>query len=452
MTETCPRCKKERRALKQGLCVICRQTDGSAMILERIATELKPASSYNRYLFDLFLTHVRRYRPTSAFVQEAKILKRILEQKPLPTLLSWAQIYALRSSHKPTALCLRGSHPLHRIGHMLQEIGVIEPRSEMRERRLSNLFTRFDDATRPTIIGFSDAVRKMGRTEDTVFHNVWQLCALHEWLIRRGTGTLFATSCGELQHYLSHVAAKTGSAESCRHTHYVLHRFFRWCLRRKKILFDPLLGIDRPPMPPRRHVICRETDLHLLGTFIKDPASPPELAFLLSLVLFWGLNMKELCRAQLAACDDKLEIHFLATSSSRRKIDRRPEKLALPQSPLWFSLLQKRYLSGWRAAYALTKKTFPGRPLFLHPQGQHNRPMSHMWFRQKILEATQLATGTVIYPSILRQTCGFLHTKGRDAAVLQELGWSSQSAFIYAWAPYRFYAGEKRHVRRQSEP
>jgi len=450
MTEICACCKKKRRAIKRGFCVICRQTDACAKMLEHIASELKPASSYNRHLFDLFFSNVKRYRPSNSFVWEAKILKKILEKKPLPAILSWAQIYALRKQYGPKKSS-RGSHPMHRIGHMLQEIGVIEPRSEMRERRLSNLYARFDDATRPIIIEFSVAIRKMGRTEDAVFHNVWYLCALYEWLIHRGRGGLLTISSADMQQYLSHAASKTISTEVCRHTFYFLHRFYRWCLSRKKILFDPLHGLEPPPMPPRRHVICSEKDLHLLGAFIKSPASSPDLAFLLSLVLFWGLTMKELCRAQLGEYDECFEILFLKTSTTRRNTARRPEKLMLPQTPLWFVILQKRYLAKWHDAYALTKKAFPGRPLFLHPQGQHNRPLSHMWFRKKIAEATKLATGTVICPFILRQTCGFLHTKGRDAGVLQELGWSSQAAFTYTWAPYRFYAGERRRIHRRNE-
>jgi hypothetical protein len=445
MTDGCPRCGKFAKATKHGICLACWRKEGIARSLQRLAAGFKPASEYNRYLFELFLINVRRCQGKQQFVPEAKLLITLLERAPVPPLLSWPKIYELRQSNK--ASFHHGSHPLYRVGLMLQELGVIEPRSQMRKRRFDALLSQFDASTGAMLTEFADTMRRLRRGENTIL-GYWRELRDLQTLCRQRTGATLLTLTGkEMGAYLGEIASRHTRSGAAHSAYYRLHRFYRWCLARKKILRHPLTDLDPPPLRTMRHVVCSNEDISRLFAFIRDPSSPVDLAFLLALIIFWGIAVQELIRADLQTNEKKLEIHFRRAVPTHRQYPRRAENLPLPITPAWFYDLQKRYFAYWQAVYTKSKKTFPGQPLFLHPLGHHARPMSHLWIETRVRIATEKATGRTIPISVLRQTCARLHIRGCDASLLRELGWSTQTAAIYTWAPRQIYAGERHPAR-----
>ena len=77
--------------------------------------------------------------------------------------------------------------------------------------------------------------------------------------------------------------------------------------------------------------------------------------------------------------------------------------------------------------------------MLLPKNGNYNRPLNSDEARERIKEATIVATGHYIPARILRQTCGHLYSKNGDASILSRMGWSPGFAFCYTWAPRSFF-------------
>ena len=176
--------------------------------------------------------------------------------------------------------------------------------------------------------------------------------------------------------------------------------------------------------------------------FMHDSTSDPEGAFLLSLILFYGLTTQELQTAILKTCDDHLIICFdRPPRSYGRHFYNREEALKLPKTPIWFAELQRRFYDLWLKRYAPTKKTQLCRRLLLPEHKLHTRPICDRTLNKRIYKATMAATDTCITSRVLRQTCGHLYSKNQDGSLLSKLGWSPQFAFHYTWLPRKIDTG-----------
>lgn len=92
----CSRCKTYRKLYVLGRCYLCYQDDLLRPRLDRIQTEFAtPASKYNLYLFELYLTYLRRHRMSYDHLKPTTGLVKVLGQTPIQPILSWNDIYRL---------------------------------------------------------------------------------------------------------------------------------------------------------------------------------------------------------------------------------------------------------------------------------------------------------------------------------------------------------------------
>lgn len=92
----CIRCMAYRKIYVQGRCYLCYQDDLLRVRLDRIqAGFVAPASSYNQYLFELYLTYLRRHRMSYDHLKPTIGLTKILSQSPVHPILRWNDVYRL---------------------------------------------------------------------------------------------------------------------------------------------------------------------------------------------------------------------------------------------------------------------------------------------------------------------------------------------------------------------
>jgi len=75
--------------------------------------------------------------------------------------------------------------------------------------------------------------------------------------------------------------------------------FYKWCKHAKIILANPFEGI-KISNPRKEVIICDDHIVSQIMEFIKNPKSNPEQAFLLALILIWGLKSNDLSYAKIA--------------------------------------------------------------------------------------------------------------------------------------------------------
>jgi hypothetical protein len=112
--------------------------------------------------------------------------------------------------------------------------------------------------------------------------------------------------------------------------------------------------------------------------------------------------------------------------------------------PKWLFDLQKRYVRRWQTQYEAVRKNFPLRPLILHKQGLHNRPLRTLAIQKRFEKATHLATGMFVPMNVVRRTCGHIYSIQGDAAILAEMGWSKDYSFDFMWRPRLLFTGNKK--------
>ena len=153
-------------------------------------------------------------------------------------------------------------------------------------------------------------------------------------------------------------------------------------------------------------------------------------------MLFFGFTLEDITYAAVEIQSDGLCIVLRTKPRTKgRRFYHRDQVLKLPSNAKWFMELQKRFYASWLKLHSKTKKTYPHPSLVLPKHAHYNRPLSKNLIRERIYAATTYATGTLISPRILRQTCGHLYSQNQDASILSRMGWSPQFAFHYTWLP-----------------
>lgn len=439
----CYHCADTRFLYLNGLCWRCYQELVAGATIRRIEADFKPASDYNAYIFDLFLKYIRRYQINFLFAGQARILSRLLEKMPLTPFASWKDIYDLQAQNvfdldaKNLKVLKQFGCPLIKIGYMLEELGAIGSRSDMTSRVLESLVKHFEGDLRTTVLEFADFLRQRGRTERAVINYLKEIKSLKKWLAGSdGNQAVTALNGPQAGKYLSFIQKNAPSPHVVYRIFCSLNVFYRYLLNKKRIFQNPFEKI-RVTKPISSHRVCTPQQIKQLKAFTKNPSAEPELAMLIALALFWGLTLEELAFASIDFDKDQMRIILREKKRTFQNSHARKD-IVLPKSPKWLLSLQKRFYERWKEKYSKLKQTFPRTPLFIRSTGYYNRAVSRTWIESRIFQATEIATGRRINPSVLRQTCGYIFVKGNDGSLLRELGWSRETAFNYTWMPIRY--------------
>lgn len=442
----CTNCSKRRKLYVDELCYLCYQDRQIRNQLVDLESSLMPQSEYESYLFQLYLTYIRRYLLRYAHLNQAQRLSVVLRTYSIKPLLSWMQIYKWAQQHPlPHRLPSPNGCAWTKIGYMLQELGVLPPRTEETGRQFDSLRSSIYLKNWKRIEPFLFSLRGLANTETSLIRYLFIIRGLQRFLDPFGNEQTDLLSVNEIQirGFLDHLrqSSQTSSAKYLRSTLLRLSKFYRFCYQEKWILCNPCERI-KVSREAAKLTVCSPEQIAQLEAFVKNPASDPEHAILICLILFFGLKTEDLAFASLQVqTNNSFAILLRRKARSRgRHFYHRPQLLQLPAQPKWFFDLQKRFYEVWLEFYSQVKKTYPHYPLVLCRNYRANRPLSADTISQRIQEATRAATGSVeIPPSILRQTCGHLHSQNQDASLLSRLGWSPEFAFHYTWLPRAYY-------------
>ena len=441
----CIRCKVYRKIYVDGRCYGCYQDDLVSVRLNEIQVAfIRPASQYNLYLFELYLTYVRRYRMTYDHITPTLDLAQYLQDTSVHPICAWNDVYRLSSDHPLTK---SPGKPVHdngcawmKIGYMLQELGVLGARSDEHQHRIDTLLENMDSSTAERVVAFAKLLKKSGRTDTSVNRTISALQIFSQWLSQLDPPeTLTLANQASIECYLE-LMRVTGSYANMTVTFRRIAAFYRWAMRNRLILIDPTQNIQLS-RAAEKLTICSKTQFDQLNTFLRDPTANAEQALAITLILFFGFTTADLASATVDMTSqdgDPIKIILARKPRSRgRRFYNREQVLRIPSSPEWLMRLSERFGKHWRAQLSAIgpKASFPRTPLFLDPKLQHNRNLSDEYIRGLVKSATLSATGVAILPRVLRQTCGHIMTRGNDASVLSRLGWSPQFAFHYTWLP-----------------
>lgn len=440
LTGECCHCATHRKLYVNGLCYLCyqdHQVRGQILQLQR---ELKAVSAYNQQLFTLYVTYLQRYRLQYFHLHQAQKLKALMEKLPWPQFKTWMDIYQWQEKHPlPHKSDRSAGDATFKIGYMLQELDLLPPRQEEQGRCKRALLTQFTEKERSWIKPFVAMLERTRRSPCTVLRylkylsnfNIWlktlypshHFLLVDHYIIRRYLDTIYQQKVQAL------------NLKPLRDAFNCLNAFYRWMQSENLTLTNPCVGIKLRREAARLQV-CSSEQLQRLQKFIRSPHSDSEQAFLLALLLFYGLTNQDLRFAQLEVAHDKLRIILRQKDlfKGSRYYNRKP-LLILPSKPHWFFNLQKKFYLTWLCHYNKVKKNHPNQWLLLPYHCHYNRPMGRDSVAWRVQKATKAATGIVISSRVLRQTCGHLYSRNQDSSVLTTLGWSSAYAFNYTWLP-----------------
>jgi len=176
-----------RKIYVRGLCYGCYQDDLVRVRLDQMQSEfVHPASQYNQYLFELYLTYLRRYRMSYDHLKPTLRLSQYLEQKPINTIGSWNDIYQLSRSfpltRSPGSSVHNNGCAWMKMGYMLQELSVLGPRADEYQHRIHALLEDMDSNTANQIMVFAKLLKKSGRTDASINRYIHDLRSLSHWL------------------------------------------------------------------------------------------------------------------------------------------------------------------------------------------------------------------------------------------------------------------------------
>jgi site-specific recombinase XerD len=421
------------------LCYCCYQHGQVEKKLIDIEKSFKPKSEYNRDLFFMYLTYIKRYRLSYFHAKQASAFALILASDPWPTINCWNDIYLLSSKYDLNHKNNKSSGcAAFKIGHMLEELGVLPPNEEDLSKGIERKLAQLDLLNvGPYARDIHQWLKKSGRRDATIWNNLTYIHHYFEWgsitYPKLDPLTVHESKIIEFLRYL----VSNGYKPSQQRNHLlVLKRFFARLCYHKKITKNPCDNIETNIIQPKINIIT-ETDLKKLYSYICSQSSPPEEAFYLTLILFFGLRTEDLLKATLELREDK-EFRIILHQTPRsygKHFYNRDQILELPQNPDWLTKLQERFLKKWQMEYSKVKQTYPSQRLVLPRHYHYSRPMHPQTLLNRIYNATTQATGHRIMPKVLRQTCGHLHTRNGDGSVLATLGWSPNFAFHYTWLP-----------------
>jgi hypothetical protein len=433
--DTCKSCKKTRAIVRRNLCHQCIDHQSAAPKISEIESKFSSATLYNDYLFKLYLKYIRRYHLNYDIVRQTQKLSEFLSKNSIAPIINWNQIHELKKQFPIRNVGPSGGYAVLKIARMLEELGVINHRELDFSVTNQNLMDDLPENLKPYLVQFINKQKDLQKTESTIRLYLINIRNLMQWRAAQNQKDLFTLSKLEAQNYVL-------TMNIDQRIVFRLRYFFGWAQHQRLIITNPFPAKLYSKNQNKIRIISPESTTQLIK-FIKNINSDPEQAFLLSLIIFWGLDTKELTFSTIDDTEGALKINIFQKPFSYGRQHQRPSKqLQLPTEPEWFRKLQIRFLTKWREHYLKTTKTFPIKQLCLPYNFRYNRPLSTFHIRKRIYKATQAAIGEDIPIRILRQTCGALHVVGNDGFALTQLGWSQKTSFRYTWCDREYFTSE----------
>jgi hypothetical protein len=359
----------------------------------------------------------------------------------IPIIKSWHDVYVLSDLYQIIFNAKKQQgNAFIKIGLMLSELGLLPPRENDMDHILADRLVNFNTSV---IESYTSELLKINTSKATVEKYLTILLSLESMGIRDfNINSLLLLNQFQISSYLDQQTNVLKSLQQKRKIFLIVRKFYDWAVFNKHININPVV-YPSPSREASRLVICNDHQLLLIQNYIRNSNTNSELAFLLSLIIFFGFTTKQLAQSQLMIQNDVLCIKLNRYSLTKgKKYYNRKELLQLPQKPQWFFNLQKRFYKDWLEHYSKVTKTFPGTPLVLSNSNISNRYLHTSTVCNRIKKATAEAIGHTIAGRILRQTCGHIYSSKADSSILATLGWSDQFAFHYSWLP-RTYVTKK---------
>lgn len=445
MNRVCEKCRKSRVFTENNqLFDVCWNNSLYLARLNLLSQTYQAASPYNQHLFDLYIKYLKRSGIRREYVIATESLIKFLEKKPLPAIRSWHSVTALSKE-----LTREQKPPLHiicpfiKIGRMLQELGVLPIRQLDKEVTLETIFSKCPEETSRALRRYSQQLIKMKCAMGGVHTMIYTIAKFQYWLTKYEPAlSLFTLSEKTALAYLQALRDRDRSGIQRK----AFKRFYRWAMLERLTLMNPFGGIPVPKIA-RSHCVCGDQQIRKIELYVKNSASDPEYALMLTLVLYWGLTTVELAMSTIEIHDSQIWINLYRRQLRRgRKSRNREQVLKIPLEPSWLSSLQKKYIRLWRERYELTQRNFPNQPLMLRRSsvGRSTRPLTIDTVINYFYKATIAATGQRIPPNVVRRTSGHIHVDHGDASRLTKLGWSQSYCHGFSYLPRTYFTPSKK--------
>lgn len=439
----CVKCNREKIIFskKKSLCKYCSEYKYSYKTIDKLKNNFNPKTEYNKYLFELYITYIKRYCNRSHIFKQLKNFKSILETTEITPFKTWVDIFKESIKYKETyGKPLNSGCPFKKTGLMLEELGVLNYKAEDVDIYLYRNLNLIPVSLQPIVSKYVEYLLQSNRSKNTIIIHLAIFRFFNEWMIQNYDCDILIATNEFINKYLDELICKSSSNYHLRQINTALNRFYKWCLINKYIISNPCnnIKINRKAF---KIIICSEEDVNKIYKYIKSNSSDPERAMMLVLVLFYGFNNDDLRLAKLNLTTDNIFniIMYRKPLTCGYKYYNRNQTLRLPNNPEWFYNLQIRYYKIWLNKYDQTKKTFPDQFLFLGNDKRRLKPLNKTTIIRKFYETTILITGKKIPVRVIHQTCGHIYSITNDASILSKLGWSLAFSFDYTWMPKEIY-------------
>jgi len=287
----CPRCEKvkviPRPSTECRLCIVDRRM---ISYIESFRKELPGEPSYHHYLFDVYLRYIKRYRVTHTSWIESKSFLKLLMGREISPLLSWEHIDRESASYRSWfgKRVLKGC-PFVKVGHVLEELGVIPIRHLDEATILERAIKRLSPHLEPVVREYVRQLRRRQRRATTAHQAVLKILFFEQWLMKNHPkADFFSIAEKSAADYLAQV--RTGSRDS---RHGGLRNFFRWCVFRGLSEKNPFLSIGRSKVLHELKICSPDQTMRLIR-YIKSQAADPADELMIALCLFWGFGRRQL--------------------------------------------------------------------------------------------------------------------------------------------------------------
>ena len=178
----CLVCKREVKIYVDDLCYLCYQDRQVKVKVEELEFFFKPLNHYNRQLFQLYLSYIKRYRLFYIHVKITKDLIDVLQKDAIRTIKTWNDILKLKDCYtifqKPNK---KQGCVFIKIGNMLSELGVLPPREDNLDSQITNLMKIF---LVKDIEVFFQSLQKTNMAKESILHYLRSLRELEKFSVQ----------------------------------------------------------------------------------------------------------------------------------------------------------------------------------------------------------------------------------------------------------------------------
>lgn len=435
----CPECNKKHLIFHKEICLRCHERNLTATRLKLLRKNSEFKTEYNRYIFKLFLDYVENCVLRSGLANQAEKLYKILKVDDIQSIRTWAHIDSLSAKYQLWDNNYRQAGcAFKKIGRMLQELGAIGHSEEEGSnlRAITKLESSLFSSNFNWWQSFFLTQQKKRLTHRTYINILYHIINCQNWLQENtGSGDLASLSQRNLEKYLLTLRENYSSNQVyCRFCN--LRRFYKYGVQEKFCIQNPFINFEckRPSSSLNR---LSDKSISILFRYISNEKSCPENALLIALPLCYALTKEDMIHAQLQPISKKNEFNLLLrtkTKSAGRHRQYRDRVLCFKSSPGWFKKLLSRYKKYWDSEIAKKKTQFGRKPFLLPRNNQLAVPLNSKVVDRKLVAASKKAlNGKSVSFTLLRNTCGYIHTKQDDASILTKLGWSKKHAFSFIY-------------------